>query len=183
MIRLIFASLLAAIALFAWGGAYWAANPLVKQIVHPIPGEDKIAAALQAALPSPGLYAMPAMEPAETQAARLARGPVAMIHWHPDPAPTMTVTMVRGFLTGWLACAILLFILRETASGLPRFGQRWLLASAIGLLIAVESDLGGVIWWSHATDWALLDGVYQTVGFSLAGAILAAFTRPTPSAA
>ena len=116
------------------------------------------------------------------EAAKL-KGPIATIQWHREPGPAMASMMVRGFLAGWLTCALLLFILREASSGLPRFHQRWVLATVVGLVVAVQSDLGGVNWWYHATDWAWLDGIYQTLGLSIAGAVLAAFTGPRPTVA
>ena len=63
--RIVLGGLAAGIAFFMWGFLYWAASPLSKKVLPPVPGGDAAIAALQSAGATSGAYHFPSDEEME----------------------------------------------------------------------------------------------------------------------
>ena len=178
MKNLFLGSLLAAIAVFLFGAAYWMSPPVQGGFGVP-PQPAALGKSLLDQLPGSGVYVVPTAvgTPAEQDAAA-RQGPLAIIHYQRDGQPAMEPALLfRGFLLIWLTMALMAFLLRLTAPALPTYGRRVLLVVVTGLIVAANSDWGATVWWHHSAVFAGLSSLYNVLAFLIAGLILANFTR------
>ena len=88
------------------------------------------------------------------------------------------VEMFRGFLIGWVTSALLAVLLLMVLPALPTYRARVLFFAIAGLTLSVFVNGGATVWWHHTPGWALLNGVYNAIAWTIAGLVLAWFIRP-----
>jgi hypothetical protein len=182
MKRFILGSFLAAIALFAFGAAFWTCPIPYAYVEKPSTVEGAFADTLREHLPNDGLYLVPGVhaDPNVTLE-QYRRGPVATIHYRRDGTEPMNpATLTLGFFHGWITTALLALMLHLTA--LPRYGQRLTLVTLAGLAAANYMKLGDGIYWYQPWPWLVLTAAYDAAAFLVAGCVLAAIVKVRPTA-
>ncbi len=183
MKRILLGSLVAAIVLFAFGGAFWTCPIPYAYVEKPTTSGAALASALREHLPNDGLYLVPGMDtdPAKSQE-QYRKGPVATIHYRREGVEPMSpAVLTTGFFHGWITTALLAVLLRIAA--LPRFGQRWTVVTLAGVACANYMTLGDGIYWFQPWPWLILNAAYNSAAMLVAGLVLAAFIKPTTSKA
>lgn len=181
MMKLVIGSLVAALAVFAFGAAYWM-SPLGSMAFAKNPNDDATQAALAGVLPATGSYVIPQDMESPDQAAWEARhekGPLAVVHFSAEGMPPMMPgTLLRGFLHSFTVALLLGLLLRLMGASVTTYRGRLLLVALIGLIAAIYGQVGAHVWWLHSTAFTATVAVYDVLAFVIFGAILAAFVKP-----
>lgn len=180
MIKVALGAFLAAIAMFLWGFFYWGSG-LIDPFSHmTAENETAIGDTLKTNLPADGVYFVPEPKhgtPEEWQQ-RMSTGPVAMINFRAGGTAPMTTTMGLGFLHMLATATILAFLLQMLLPIAPTYLDRLKFAALIGVLGAVEANLGQPIWWHWPWSHAIIGTGYALGSYIIAGAVLAYFVTP-----
>lgn len=178
-LRIVLASLAAALAIFAWGFVFWT-------VVMPAPrlfGEPADEAALSEALVTYLLetdtYYVPGWtSDMEALESRLATGPVATIFFRREGVDAASpLTFLYGYLQTAFACFLVAMLLYRCASALPSYGSRVGVVLLAGLGGTVLVTLGGPIWWHQPWRFHLIHLLYAAVAWLLAGFVLGALIK------
>jgi hypothetical protein len=186
--RLVLAVLAGAMVMFVWGAV---SHLLLFKGTgfSRLPDEDRITAELRRSIPADGLYFFPSPDfsgeatPAETAAweAKFSAGPTGMIVYHPaGSAPVSGRKLLIQFLSHLLGAAVATFI----ASRIQRPYRTRVLA--VGLLGAFGPLTLGAIswnWYGFPAAFFAAQFVDMAVGWSLAGAAIAALLKPAEASA
>lgn len=171
--------LLAAVAVYFWGFAFWGASSLPYSVWEQTPDDKATQQALRDHFPTNGTYFVPGMNhPPEELESLMQAGPAALVHiTHRDGRPVMLPSvMTLGFLLWIVVAALLDMLLRWTA--LPRYADRVKLATFVGLIAVVMMRLGDYVWWMITIEWKLVQSVHDVVAFGIFGLVLARFSAP-----
>lgn len=180
MIKSMLGAVLAAIAMFVWGFAYWGSG-LVDPFTHMTPeAEAAIGEALKANLTTDGVHFVPDSKVGteEEWMQRMAAGPVAMINFKSGGAQPMETTMALGF-AHMLVTSLLLAALLTYVAPAATYSARFRTIAAIGVIAAVFAHLGQPIWWHYPWSYSIIGAVYDAGAYVIAGAILAYFVTPS----
>ena len=179
MKKLLLGSFLAALAMFAFGGAYWM-GPISKSFVHKAKNDSVLSKALGELLDQTGTYVLPQeIEDTKVWQEQIARGPLAVIHFQRTGGDSMPIEMLKGFLIGWVTTLLLALLLQRVVGALPTYFSRVQVIVLAGLSMSVFIDLGSTVWWYHSLAWAILTGVYDFFAWAIAGLVLAKYITPT----
>ena len=179
MRRLLTASLLAGLAMFAWGFLFWTVLMPGPRAFSSADDSAALSEALVTYLPETGTYALPVWEGTEKQMEeKFATGPVATIFFHRDGVTAMSpLTFLFGYLQMTLACLVAALLLHMTASALPSYGSRVAAVFLLGLAGTLFLELAQPIWWHHPWRFHLLYSLYACVSWLLAGTVLGAMIK------
>ncbi len=174
---------LAAVAMFIFGSIFWM-NPLPYKVISTTADDRAAAATLDTVFPATGLYLVPSphSDP-ETAEELFNAGPIAMVHFVKEGHPMMDPGMfLKGYLHYFVVALLLGMILRK--SGVS--GQGYCCAVKLSILIGLTggtlTTLSEPIWWRHLWSWGLINLLYATLTFMVAGLVLAKFLpKPTDS--
>jgi hypothetical protein len=148
-----------------------------------LPNEDRVTAELRRSIASDGLYFFPSPDfsgsssPAETAAweAKFRAGPTGMIVYHPSgSAPVSGKKLLIQFLSHLLAAVVATFIASLVT------GSFWTRMLVVGLLGSFGPLTLGMIswnWYGFPSAFFAAQVVDMVVGWSLAGAVIAALLR------
>lgn len=181
MTRTLLAALAAAFAMYLFGFAYWAGNPLPYAAWKHTLDDEAAGRALREHFPESGTYYLPGSHhDAETRTRLHERGPVAFVHVTArDGRPVMeSAMMAKGFGINLAVAFLLAVMLGKVRSALPGYGQRLAFAALGGLAAAVLVDLGDAVWWYIPLEWKLHQALYTFSVWLVGGAVLAAFIKP-----
>lgn len=180
MKRIVFGSFIAALALFAFGAAFWTCPIPYAYVEKATVPDAQLSQMLRNALPNDGLYLVPSPTGEPQSILKLYQeGPVVTIHYHRDGVePMSSSVLIQGFFHGWITTFLLAGLVHLTAR--PRFGQRLLLVALAGSAGANYMVLGAGIYWFQPWPWLLLNAAYDAVAFVVCGLILAAIVKPAP---
>lgn len=188
MKRVIAGGVLAGLVLFGWGWISHEILPLGEAGVRAVPAteEGAIVAAMRASLTERALYIFPAMDreemkKPEVRSAWLDRylaGPSGIVAFDPHPGERTSsrTYMARVFgteLAGNLLAGLLGALLLASLPASVGFGRRVALAGALGLLATLEVELGYWNWFGFPTSYFLAQVADHTLGWILAGLVLA----------
>lgn len=149
--RLILASIVGTVIVFAWGGLSWMVMDLWSEDLRELPNADALMPAIKANVGATGAYAFPPLvesegvSPEEARQAwteQCAEGPVGILLVRPDGADTASPSM---FIVGILlefAGAMLLAVVLATAA---RAGHGPAGRMAIGIAIVGFAVIAGVL--------------------------------------
>lgn len=181
MIRIVIGSFVAALALFAFGAAFWTCPIPYAYVEKSTIGDAELSLLLRNALPNDGLYLVPSPSGEPKAIQDLYRqGPVVTIHYRRDGVEPMSSSVLTlGFFHGWITTFLLAGLVHLTAR--PRFGQRLLIVALAGAAGANYMVLGAGIYWFQPWPWLLLNAAYDAVAFVVCGLILAAMIKPAPA--
>ncbi|MBI4569187.1 MAG: hypothetical protein HY719_12395 [Planctomycetes bacterium] len=189
MVKVIIATLLGGVWVFAWGFLAWTVLPLHKSAMHTLPDEAAMVRALEAQ-PGPlqhGVYYLPAMpekmdwnmESPEAKAygEKYKNGPVAMFQVKMDGLdPEMRQEMLRG--AGISLGFALLVAIAVAAAGAGSFPRRWIVAficSAGGMSV---NDLMMWNWMYGPWDFTQANLIDHAVTAVVLATIMAGILRP-----
>ncbi len=171
--RILVASLVAAIALFFFGFLWWG---LLMPAVQPasVITDQALVEKMSSSLNESAVYFYPdpAVEPGD------ASGPMAILYFNID-LPDMGKMMGMGF--GHMFVTALLVTLFVASQKLSSFAARLKLVFGLGLFVALWADVGNMIWWRHPPQWTAFHVAYDVFSWLLAGAIIAAIIKPNPA--
>lgn len=165
-----------AILLFAWQFLSWGLLNFHGKAQQYTPNEAVILSTLAANLPEEGGYFLPNTPPdatteqMEAKMKEMEGKPWAVIQYHKVHTNDMTMNSIRQFLVNFVIVLLFCWILMKF--NLRSFGNIFMAALAVGLIVFLNSPYTGNIWYkwfdimAHFADamvcWGLL-GVW--VGF------------------
>ena len=189
MIRIIFGSAVAAIAMFVIGFIFF--GPLGLSNLSTRNLDDTQAAAVQqslaANLPGTGTYYVPEAGQSAAQTVMYGQGPIATVHYNVGGfAATDTTSLVGGLVFNFLVALLIGAALIGIDQRVPDFKSRARVAVIIAVAATAYNRLGEPIYAHH--DWAHFIYAFIADGLSLAvaGLILAWFlpvSRAAPAEA
>lgn len=172
MKNLIIGGLVGAIILFVWQFVSWSFTGIHTSEIQYTPNQDEILAALDGKLDD-GTYFLPTVPPGtpreEHEAAmqEAVGKPWAVINYHEELAPSMTMSMIRGFVANFLAAVLLCWILMKFETVDLKTGV--LTALAAGFIGYLTISYINSAWFDTSTMPQLIDTIVQ---WTLCGAWL-----------
>lgn len=179
MKKVVVGSLLAAVAMFVWGAAYWM-NPLPYAAAQRSADDRAAGQVLLQHFPNSGTYILPGLhhEP-QTLAELHQRGPIAVIHLQRRGRPMMAASVfISGFLHYWITTLLIALLLSRALPALARYWTRVGFVAVAGLAAAFFTNVGHSIWWYQPWGWSLVTGIYDVTAWVVAGLVLAAYVKP-----
>jgi hypothetical protein len=185
MVRVIVASLLAAVVLFVWGAIWWTALPFAGWAMKPTPNEEAVVAALKTNLPESGTYFSPFPDQnatPEQEAAVMERhkqGPLAEITYLKDGLDPMAPgAFAVGFIQILLSTLVAGLLLRLAAPALRSYRERVGFVILLALFAVVAINLSDIVWFHHPWAYPAMRSGFVLSGWVLAGLILGTIIRP-----
>ena len=191
MTKLTLGTLVATLAMFVWGAAFWM-SPLPYSVLGKTADDAAAGQALLDHFPVDATYVIPGMYNEADKLTALHRaGPLAMVHLQRGGGEVMAPSvLVVGFLQELVTVLLIATLLTLASSSLPTYVARVRFVTLAGIAAAVFADLGAPIWWRHPWPFHLVSAIYTVTAWFVAGLVLAAFLRPaaprpalTPAAA
>lgn len=186
MKKFLLAPLLAAIAMFVFGAAFWM-SPFPYKALTPVGDNVAAQAALAKIFPSTGTYLIPGPEVTDEKliTEMMERGPIAEVHFVKEGhAPIDPMVFAQGFVHYFVVSFLLaLFLSKLPASQSLGYACVVQLTTFIGLIGAVFICLTDPIWWHHPWGWKLFDALYSVLACTIAGLVLGAFFKTSAPAA
>ena len=173
--RVLIAGALGGLVMFIWSAVANIATPLGTAGMSHTPHEAEALASLQTHLgDGSGLYVLPASAMSGTA----PRGASAFLVYH-GPAYDLSITPTK--LAGELVTEVLGALIAAVLLGFTRlstFVGRAGFIAGLGVIVAAMTNLSYLFWFGFPLAYTLAYGAIQLIGFILAGAVIAAITRP-----
>jgi hypothetical protein len=176
MKKLIIASLLGGLTLFVWGGISWMALPFHNENLRELPNEAAVVAALQSSNATTGTYRIPGTGPGSMD--KMKVGPIAMIQYHAEGVEPGPMYFLKGLLVEILAMCIAVMMLSKISWSLASYANRVKFMMMIGLLLAVAGRLSDWAYMGNSAEFTILFALDDIIGWTLAGLVVAKFTKP-----
>lgn len=184
--KVLLAGLLGGVVLFFWLGFWWMSGPGMSTM-NEIPGGDALVQQLDRSGMESGVYYFPAQpddmgdKAAWERVTELAqRGPTItfMAYQAEGYDPMDMSSMLIGFILTVLAALCAAFIIAHTAAALPGYFQRVFTTTLFGAIIAFMGVMSTGTFFLYPREVMLNELANQLIGWTLAGLVIAAFTRP-----
>jgi hypothetical protein len=184
VVKVLIGALVAGVVVFFWGAIAHMALPIGTMGVRPIPGEDKVIAAIKDTIREPGFYFIPGRDmskpqsksEAEGYAAKVRQGPSGVMVIHPEGSESMSPGQLLTELgSSVVAALVAALVLTQVRSGY--FG-RVLVVTAMGLFGFLSILVSYWNWYGFPTDFTIGAVLDEVIGWFLAGLVLAAIIRP-----
>jgi hypothetical protein len=171
--------LLAFIAIFVWGAAFWM-NPLPNRLFQETGADEEFQALMKENLPGDGLYMVPSSHLEKEEMDRLyARGPIAMIFYYSGGMSGMSVSaMISSAVHDLLSVLFLALLMYMVRGSLATYGSRVFFAGLAGFGMAFFSNLTNAIWFFCPWGFALTGLLYDVTIWIVAALVLGAFIKP-----
>ena len=185
MTRILIGGVVAGIVLFFWGFVAHMLLPLGELGLKSLPTDEGLAAAITKDVREPGLYFLPGRDMSKPQSQaemeaymeKVAKGPYGFMVLYPNGRdPSLAKHLPIEFGTN-VACALLAAILVSQLR--PGFLVRVASVTLVGLLASLMTLVPYWNWYGYPTDFTLAQIAENTVGWLLAGIVLAAIVRPS----
>jgi hypothetical protein len=189
MRRILIGGVLAGFVIFFWGFVSHMLLPLGEMGLQSIPNEDDLTAAMKKDVREPGLYFVPGRDMSKPQSqaemeahmAKVTKGPYGFMVIHPNGRDVSLGKRLPIEIGTNVICAILAAIL--VSQILPGFVVRVACVTLVGILASIMTLVPYWNWYGYPTDFTLAQIVEHTVGWFLAGLVLALIVRPAPKQA
>lgn len=182
MKKVLLASVLGGLTLFIWGAISWMAFPFHGDDLRPLTNEDAVVAAFKAGNATTGTYRLPSMARDANRDAVMAKtkaGPVAIIQYTAEGYDPMNpMYYVKGLLIYIIAMWIAVMMLSKISYSLATYGNRVRFMMMIGVILAVACRLNDWAFIGYPTKFTLLFAADDIIGWTLAGLVVARFTKP-----
>ena len=186
MIRVIWGSLVAAIAMFVIGFIFY--GPLGLKTLATKSVDDApalvIQQALKANLPQTGTYMIPNDSRSPPQSAMYGNGPIATVHYNSsgfvaalDPA-----TIGKGFVFNFAIALLIGLALIGIDGRVTDFGSRARVAAIVGIAGSAFVHLAEPLYYHHDWPHSLYTFIADGLMLAAAGVIVAWFLKPAPEA-
>ncbi|QDT65737.1 hypothetical protein [Calycomorphotria hydatis] len=178
---------IAAIALYAFGFLYWGVSPFGTFVWERPKDPEAVRAFLKEHFPENRTYGIPVFpapdggEDAKNEFAKAhAEGPVAIVHMtNVDGRPALDSSiMIKGFILNAICIMLVANIMKFVVTSLPTYISRLLFVLSLGLLVAIFTQAGDIVWWKIDWQWKSYIAVYDLGSFLIIGAILAHYISP-----
>ena len=172
--RTIIGVLVAGLAVFIWGFAFWGATTVPYQVWDSAPNDAQTQSELARLFPESGYYSVPSVanNSAEESAALLTSGVWATVNIdHTPPQPGELTSLLLGLAH----CIAVMFLLAILFTHFNSSGVRT--AFLIGLAATVFSNFGDVIWWNFPLKWQATIMLYDIGFWIIGGLVLGFFVR------
>jgi hypothetical protein len=187
MVRILVASLLAAILLFVWGAVWWMALPFGGWAMRATPNEEAVGAVLKSNLPESGTYFFPFREQGATPEQEKAlierhkQGPLAQITYLKDGVdPMAPQAFAAGFAQMVLSTLLAAILLSLAAPALGSYPRRVGFVLLLALFAVATLILADIIWFHHPWAYPAMRAAFALSSWLLAALVLAAIIRPAP---
>jgi hypothetical protein len=177
--RLMLGILLATLAIFVWGAAFWM-NPLPNRLFRETGADVAIQDLMKENMAEDGLYMLPSSHLEKAEMNRLySRGPIAMIFYHREGISGMNMSSLVTSLFHNLFSVIFLALLMMMVRGsIPTYGSKILFAGLAGLGMAFFSNLTNSIWFFYPWAYTLTGLLYDVTIWIVAALVLGKFIKP-----
>lgn len=188
--RLIIASVASAIALFFWGGLYWAQIAVMIspwKTVDTAENNSQAIESLKQIFPESGVYMYPWVGAAakdqpgseEEFNKQHADGPIVQVFYHAEgiPPEAMGKMMGFGFLHMLVSSFLCCYLLKHSNCG-TTFLNRLCFVFTLGLFTTIWIEGADLIWWHYPLSHVLFMGTYNVMAWLIAGAVIAAIMKP-----
>ena len=188
MKKVLVGGLLGGLALFVWGSISHMALPLGKVGLRVMPPaqEAAVLAAMSGAMKERALYFFPGPDMSRQMSekeqkswtAKYEAGPGGIVAFNPRPGDRASGGSLFGLqlgtelLTNILAALVAGLVIFHVPASLG-YGKRVLLTGALGLLVTFDVDASYWNWYGFPTSYFLTQVVDHTVGWLVAGLVLA----------
>ena len=181
--RLLLAALLGGVTMFMWGAFSHMVLNFEGSMIHQIPNEAAVVAAMKDNIKEDGVYALPGIDmthqpsPEEMNAwsAAYERGPTAMVFYHTRGADVFTPHQFGvQFLADFGAALFGSLILFLAAVS---WGRGVAIATMIGLAGWCTLEIPYWDWYRFPWEFIRADLIDQVLGWLLAGAVMAFILR------
>ena len=188
--RALIAGIVGGIIVFFWGFLSHVVLKIASAGLEPLPHEATVVEALRLSVKEPGMYFFPGMDasrtptPEEEQAyaAKYKAGPSGLLIYQPPSANPheaegpmsprqLAIEAISGILAGILVAATLFGV----AGG---YFARVLVTTCFGLFGWLAISVSYWNWYRFDPQFTLSEGIDQTVGWFLAGLVMAAIVKP-----
>jgi hypothetical protein len=148
--------------------------------------EAAMVAAMQEALPERALYLVPGSDPSKPmdEAAqkawldRLAAGPTALVAFNPGRGLAIgSRPLAAELFSNLAACVLAAWLLTRLAPG-TRYLARVGVVAGLGVFAVLSIEVSYWAWYAFPTRYLLGQLLDQTVGYGLAGLVIARHSRP-----
>jgi hypothetical protein len=186
MIKILLGGVVGGLVLFFWGFVSHMLLPLGEMGLRTIPNEDDLNAAIKKDVREPGLYFVPGWDMSKSQSQeemqahmdKVSKGPYGYMVIYPngrDPSLGKRLPIELGTN---VVCALLAAILVTQLR--PGFIGRVTCVALFGILASIMTLVPYWNWYGFPSDFTLAQIVHHTVGWFLAGLVLALIVRPAP---
>lgn len=184
--KIVFGSLLAAVAVFLWGWFFWGVLAMRFQIMQPLPTNlaTNIVAGVQEEIRRDGVYFHPLPEAESSYnldasiIEEYRRGPILELYVRRSGIePYNPVLMAVGLLHLFVLAIFSGSLLAWLADRLNGFGSRVGLVFCLGLFSVLWSQGNDVIWFHQVVDFNVLESAYTLTAWLIGGLILAAVIK------
>lgn len=187
ILRILLATVLAALVLFGWGYVFWALSPFGPAAMEEEPyGGEAMVGTISKVLGDTGVYFIPfppdpsLVTPAQQERfeKRHTEGPIVRVFYNKTGTePGTPALFVNGFLHNLAIAFLMALILGLAAPALPTYVQRLGLVFLVGAVAAVWLGLSEAIWFYHPWKYELYQAGYVLVGGLLMGLVMAAIIK------
>ena len=186
MIKILLGGVVGGLVIFFWGYVSHMLLPIGEMGLRTIPNEDDLIAAIKKDVREPGLYFVPGWDMSKSQSQeemqahmdKVSKGPYGYMVIYPngrDPSLGKRLPIELGTN---VVCALLAAILVTQLR--PGFIVRVACVTLVGILASIMTLVPYWNWYGFPTDFTLAQIVHHTVGWFLAGLVLALIVRPAP---
>ena len=185
MARILIGGVIGGLVIFFWGFASHMLLPIGDMGMQAVPHEEGLAAAMKADVPAPGLYFVPGRDMSKSQSSeemqahmdKVTKGPYAFMVIHPSGRDVSLGKRLPIELGTNVVCALLAAIVVSQLR--PGFFVRVACVTLMGILGAFMTNVPFWNWYGFPIDFTLAQIVEHSVGWFLAGIVLAAIIRPS----
>ncbi len=179
MKKIIIASILGGLTMFLWGAISWTVLPWHKMTMHSFSNEDAVVSTIKSGNAASGAYTIPGMSDPETHMAKAKVGPVAMVFYSAEGDDMMNpMFFIKGILLDIIVMVIAVSMLSKISWSLATYGNRVRFMVMIGLIIALIARVGDILFMHAPVDFNLIFAADEVVTWTLAGLVVAKFTKP-----
>ncbi len=175
--KLILAGLVAGVVMFAWGAVSHLLLPLGDMGVKGLPNEGALVAQMTGSIDASGAYLFPYVDmedatEAEMDAwnARAAAGPTGMLVYRRGGNAPFATMLTKQLCIDILGALLVAFVLLRVGGG---FGTRVVCAGVMGLFATITINAPYWNWYSFPGDFTVSSMIDSTVGWLIAGVVLA----------
>lgn len=186
MVRVTLSGLLGGLIIFIWGFLSHVMLPIgaMGMEADMLPGEAAFLATVNETVPDSGMYFMPghdqtiadSQEQWDDTAARMKQGPTVFMIVQKDGTDAMSVKQLGfEFATNILGAFLAALLLRCMVGP---YLCRVLIVMSLGIFAWLAVDLSYWIWYGFSTPYLFAQLIDHTVGWFLAGLLIALLVKP-----
>ena len=184
MKKIVIATLVGAVVVFAYQALSWMVTPIHADSFRYSEKDQEVYAFLSERLTDDAVYFFPGKPPGMSEEEHhkemeaYAGKPWMMVTSHAAMDMDMAGNMLTGFLYSILSVLMIVWILTAASSVFTSFGSRFFVCLLFGIFLVLNSTLADLNWFStpwHFTQGELIDGV---VTWALCGVWLGFYMKP-----